>query len=107
MTPKGGSSSVEEGAKKVELLVYLIILVVLLGAFFNIPMALTNYIIQWLISAIISSVFSLAAGAIIEAFTGDFLKTIALNIEIRGFKFSITAFAIATLIVKVALFKRL
>ena len=107
MTPKGESSSVEEGTKKVELLVYLIILVVLLGVFFNIPMALTNYLIQWLTSAIISSVFSLAAGAIIEAFTGDFLKTIALNIEIRGFKFSITAFAIGTLIVKVALFNRL
>lgn len=103
MNPRG-SSSVEEGAKKVELLVYLIIVAVLLGAFFNIPAFITNWIVQWLIGAIIGSVFSLVAGAIVEAFTGDFLKKIAINIEIGGFNFSFTVFAIATFIVKILLF---
>ena len=103
MSPRG-SSSVEEGAKKVELLVYLIIVVVLLGAFFSIPTFITNWIVQWLIGAIVGSVFSLAAGAIVEAFTEDFLKKIAINIEIGGFNFSVTVFAIATFIVKVWLF---
>ena len=105
------SSTVEEGAKKIELIIYLIIIVVFLSAVFNIPAFITNWIVQWLVSAIIGSVFSLVAGAIVEAFTGDFLKKITLtfnikgvNIEIGGFKFSMTAFAIATFIVKVWLF---
>lgn len=98
------SSTVEEGARKIELIIYLIIIVVFLSAVFNIPAFVTNWIVQWLISAIIGSVFSLVAGVIVEAFTGDFLKTIAINIEIGGFKFSVTAFAVATFIVKVWLF---
>jgi hypothetical protein len=98
------SSTVEEGVKKLELIVYLIILVAFLGAAFNIPWALTNWIIQWLISALIGSVFSLVAGAIVEAFTGDFLKKITLTISIGSLRFSITAFALATFIVKVWLF---
>jgi len=99
-----GLSSVEEGAKKVELLVYLIIVVVLLTAFFNIPESVTNWIVQLLVSAIIGSIFSLVAGAVVEAFTGDLLKTIALTISIGSLKFSVTAFAIATFIVKIWLF---
>jgi len=98
------SSTVEEGVKKLELIVYLIVLVAFLGAAFNIPWVLTNWIIQWLISAFIGSVFSLVAGAIVEAFTGAFLKKITLTISIGSLKFSITAFAIATFIVKVWLF---
>jgi hypothetical protein len=104
VNPRRRSSSVEEGAKKIELFLYLIIVVVLLGAFFNIPEFITNWIVQWLIGAIVGSVFSLVAGTIVEAFTGDFLKKIAINIEIRGFNFSFTAFAIVTLIVKIWLF---
>ena len=98
------SSSVEEGVRKLELIIYLIILVAFLGAAFNTPDALTNWIIQLLVSAFIGSVFSLVAGAIVGAFTGDLLKQITLTISIRGFKFSFTVFAIATFIVKVWLF---
>jgi hypothetical protein len=90
--------------RMIEVIVYLIILVVVLGALFNIPMALTNWIIQWLIGALVGSVFSLVAGAIVEAFTGELLKKITLTITIGDFSFSITAFAIATFIVKVWLF---
>jgi uncharacterized protein involved in response to NO len=67
-------------------------------------MALTNWLVQLLIIAIVGTVFSLVAGAIVEAFTQDWLKTIAPNIEIRGFEFSITAFAVVTSMVKVWLF---
>ena len=94
----------DDDIRKLELIIYLIVVVALLTAFFNIPWAITNFIIQWLISAFIGSVCSLIAGALVEAFTGDFLKKIAIQISIRGFKVSITAFAIATFIVKVALF---
>jgi hypothetical protein len=85
-------------------ILYAIILVVVVGAIFQIPSALINGAVQWLIGALIGSIFSLVAGTIVEAFTGDLLKKIALNINIHGFEFSITAFAIATFIVKVWLF---
>ncbi|MHA1833570.1 MAG: hypothetical protein ACTSV7_06225 [Candidatus Baldrarchaeia archaeon] len=90
--------------KTIELIVYLILLVAILGALLNIPTALTSWIIQWLIGALVGSVFSLVAGAIVEAFTGNWLKTITITIEIGDFNFSITVFAIATFIVKVWLF---
>lgn len=94
----------DDDIRKLELIIYLIVVVALLAAFFNLPWAITNFIIQWLISAFIGSFLSLLAGSLVEAFTGDFLKKIAIQISIRGFKVSITAFAIATFIVKVALF---
>jgi len=90
--------------KTIEIVVYLIILVAVLGALFNIPAAVTNWIIQWLIGALVGSVFSLVAGAIVEAFTGELLKKITLTIGNGDFDFSITAFAIATFIVKIWLF---
>jgi hypothetical protein len=90
--------------KTLELIVYLIILVAFLGAVFNIPFALTNMIIQWLVGLFVGSVFSLVAGALVEAFTGDLLKKITLTIEIGDFHISITVFAIVTFIVKVWLF---
>lgn len=101
------SSTVEEGTKKIELIIYIIIIVVVLSAFLNIPSFITNWIVEWLISAIVGSVFSLVAGVLVEAFTGDFLKGYAFNISIGSLKFSVTAFAVATFIVKIAVFRRL
>jgi len=98
------SSNVEEGVGKLKLIIYVIILVAFLGATLNIPWALTNWIIQLLVSAFIGSVFSLVAGAIVEAFTANWLKTIAININLGGFKISITMFFVATFIIKVVLF---
>ncbi len=91
----------EDRTKTLKLIVYLIVLVAFLGAVFNIPFALTNLIIQWLVGAFVGSVFSLVAGYLVEAFTGDLLKKITLTISIGDFDVSITAFAIVTFIVKV------
>jgi len=92
--------------KALELIIYAIIMVAFLGAVFNIPFALTNMVIQWLIGMFVGSVFSLVAGALVEAFTGDWLKTITLTVEIGDFHISITVFAIATFIVKYLLFRQ-
>lgn len=91
-------------AKKLERFIYLIIAVAVIGAFLGIPPYVTNIIIEWIIGAFVGTLFSMVAGAIVEAFTGDLLKTITLTITIKGIKFSITVFAIATFIVKVWLF---
>lgn len=89
---------------KLELFIYLIIAVAVIGALLGIPTLITNVVIEWLIGAFVGTLFSMVAGAIVEAFTGDLLKTITLTIEIKGFQFSITVFAIVTFIVKVWLF---
>ena len=87
-----------------EKFIYLIILVVLLGAILNVPSFFTNLTIQWLVSAFIGSLLSLLAGSLVEAFTGDLLKKITFTIKLFGRKISITAFAIATLLIKVLIF---
>ena len=89
---------------KLRQILYAIVLVAIIGAFLGIPITLTNIVIEWLIGAFVGAVCSLVAGSLVEAFTGDLLKPIAFNINIRGFDFSITAFAIATFAVKVWLF---
>ena len=94
----------EKDVDKLKLILYLIVLVAVVGALLNIPSALTNSIIQLLVGVFIGSFCSLVAGSLVEAFSGDLLKQIALNIELFGFKFSITAFAIVTFIVELWLF---
>jgi large-conductance mechanosensitive channel len=94
----------KEEAKKIQEILISIIIVVVAAAFLRIPQWLTNWIVQWLISALVGTVFSMTAAAIVEAFTGDLLKSITLTVEIGDFKFSVTAFAIVTIIVKLWLF---
>jgi uncharacterized protein involved in response to NO len=97
-------NSKNDKTKALVLILYLIIFVGVLGTLFNIPWAITNWVIQWLISIFISSIFSLIAGSIVEAFTGEWLKTITLTVTVYEFEISITFFAIATFIVKILLF---
>jgi len=95
----------EEDKNKLQLIILLIVLVAITGAFLGIPQDWTNQIIQWLVSAFIGTVFSMVAASFVEAFTGDLLKKILITIEITDdIKFSISLFAIATIIVKYLLF---
>lgn len=89
---------------KLELFILLIVLVAVIGAFLGIPIIITEWIIQWLVSMFVGAVMSLIAGELVEAFTGDLLKTITLTITILGFEVSISAFLVATIIVKYWLF---
>lgn len=83
----------------------LIVFVAVFGSLYNIPANLTTQIIQWLISIFIGAVFSIIAGSFVEAFTGDLLKNLFLNIPItENINFPISLFAIATFIVKSWLF---
>lgn len=95
----------KEDENKLRLIILLIVLVVVAGAFLGIPQDWTNQIVQWLISAFTGTVFSMVAASFVEAFTGDLLKKILITIEITDeIKFSISLFAIATIIVKYWLF---
>lgn len=54
--------------------------------------------------AVAGMITSEAAGSIVRKFGGDRLKKISLTIDISVFKFSIPAFAIATILVELWLF---
>lgn len=104
MTPGSSSSAVKEGTKKLEMVIYLIIVIAFIGALFNIPWSAINWVIQLLVSVFVGSVLSLISGSIVEVLTADWLKIIAFNIEIKDFRISITVFTLATFFVKVLLF---
>ncbi len=94
----------KEYTEKLQWILVLIVVVVIIAAFFQLPQSLVNWMVEWLVSAFIGIVFSMVAAAIVEGFTGHFLERISFTIEIKGFKFSITAFAIATIALKYLLF---
>jgi hypothetical protein len=79
--------------------------VAFLGEILSIPKVMIDWVMQFLVSGIIGAIFSLLSGTIVQAFTGQLLEKLSLTITIRGYKFSITAFAIATWIVQRWLFK--
>jgi len=91
----------KEEAKKIQWIIILIIVAVLAAAFLGIPQFLTDRIVQWLVSALISTALSMVAAALVEGFTGDLLKKVFLT------RWGISAFAVATLIVKYLLFGQL
>jgi hypothetical protein len=90
--------------EKFQIIIALIILVAFLGAYFNIPAETINQVVEWLVSIMIGILLAAVSGALVEAFTGDLLKTIFIRVEIKGFSFSISIFVIATIIVKILLF---
>ena len=97
----------KEYENKLRLIILLIALVAIAAAFLGIPQDWTNTIIQWLVSLFIGTAFSMVAASFVEALTGDLLKTILMTIEITDdIKFSISLFALATIIAKFVLFRQ-
>lgn len=89
---------------KLQIFILLIVLVAFIGAFLGIPITITEWINQWLMSMFVGAIMSLLAGELVEALTGDLLKTITLTFTILDFEVSISAFFVATIIVKYLLF---
>lgn len=89
----------------VKLIFLIIIAVTVLGSYYKIPSSYITAIVSFLGSALVGLFLSATASKILEAFTGDILKKFLLKIDVFGFKFSITLFAIATLILRYSLFR--
>jgi hypothetical protein len=89
---------------KLYFILYAIVGIAIVSVLLNLPTSLTNTAVQWLVGIFVGLVCSMVAGYFVEAFTGDLLKKVALPLEIYGFQFSITAFAVATFVVKIWLF---
>ena len=91
--------------EKLKLIIYLIVFVVIIGPLIGLSVGVTNQIIQWLVSIFIGVLTSVVTGSLIEAFTGNVLKKILINIEITDdFSLSISIFTITTFFVKIWLF---
>lgn len=102
MTQKTGMGK-EKTGNWLQTLVGLLVVVVLVLSLYGhpewIPIAVQVFTILFT-----SAVFSAVAEALLEGITGDALKVITIPIEIFGFNFSVTAFAIAAIVVKLWLF---
>lgn len=95
----------EKFSNTIQLFLAIIIAVSFLGAYFGISSNTINAINEWIISLMVGFILSFISGSLVEAFSGDFFKKISLNIPIyKKIKFSISAFTIATFIVKIVLF---
>ncbi len=82
-----------------------IIAVSLFGAYIGISNNTIQLINEWIISLMVGFILSFVSGTIVEAFSGNFLKKMLLNIPVyKDISFSISASTIVTFIVKIALF---
>jgi len=94
-----------KGEEKLQLIIYLIVIVAIVGSILGLSANTTNMIIQWLLSIFIGVLTSMVAGYLVEAFTGNLLKKILINIPITDdFNISISVFVITVFVVKILLF---
>lgn len=90
--------------EKVYALVLVIILIYVLGLYFNWSTDLVSMLTDWGTVLLVSLVLSGIAGSIIEAFSGDTFKQIMITIPIGSGGFSISLFVILTIFLKMILF---
>jgi hypothetical protein len=95
----------DEDVNKLWWIIIAIVVVAVIAGLLGIPSMITEWLIQWLVSMIVGGVMSIVAGELVEAFTGDWLKKISLNFSIFGLEVSLSAFLVATVLVKFWLFR--
>jgi hypothetical protein len=78
-----------------------IIVIAILMAVLGFNGAQIDKVVQWFIPLGLNFIMSSFVGTIIEAYGGDVLKKIVLNIPIWKFNFSISLFAILTIAIKI------
>lgn len=90
--------------EKISLIIGVIIIIALLSIILGWSTNILTFVIKWGISIIIGIVTSGISGMIVESITNDWLKTITLTVEIKGFEFSISVFFIVTILIEQLLF---
>lgn len=90
--------------EKISLIIGVIIIIALLSTILGWSTNILTFAIKWGISIIIGIVTSGISGMIVESITNDWLKTITLTVEIKGFEFSISVFFIVTILIEQLLF---
>jgi hypothetical protein len=92
-------------AQNVERLLILLVLVVTVLALLNVPQWVINLTANIFVNLITGALISLVLGTLIEAVTGDLLKGILITLDFYGFKFSVSLFVIATIVLRVLIFR--
>ena len=87
-------SSKKDASNRIEILAKIFVLIVILSILFGWSNDFTTKLTNIIIAIMVSTIISYTVGSVIERFSGDLLKKISLNFEIKGYKFSITAFVI-------------
>jgi len=90
---------------RVQLILVLVIIVTVVGAYLGISQRMVDQVVLWLVSLLIGAVMSFLAGSLVEAATGDWLKRVSIQWEIAGRPVSVSLFVIVTLLVRFLLFK--
>ena len=91
--------------ERLQILLLILVIIVLIGGLLGLSQEILGNIINLFAAyAILPTITSFFAGMLVEAIGGGSLKMISLTIDVKGFRFSITAFMIAVLAVKLLLF---
>ena len=93
-----------EAVAGIRRLVLIFVAAVVILAFIPGSSGLINLATSLFVGAFVGAVFSLAAATMVEAFTGDSLKTIFLSFEVGALRFSVSLFVVATIVVKYLIF---
>ncbi|GAJ12781.1 unnamed protein product [marine sediment metagenome] len=92
-------------ARRLQSLFVLLVIIILLGAWLGLSDETLGRIAElFAVYVIIPTITSIVSGMIVEAVGGGFLKSILFVVEIKGFPFSISAFAIAVVVLKFLIF---
>ncbi len=86
---------------KLQLIIYLILLVTIVGTYLGWSADATNQVIQWLVSIFISILLTMVVASLAKAATGNLLKRVKFKIKILGFSVYISLFTVVTFILKV------
>ena len=86
-------------------LTVILVLVVFLAALLGFSQGAINRIEELFVKClIVPAIASVATGSLVEAATGDTLKNILFVVHVKGFSFSLTAFAVAVAILNLLIF---
>lgn len=92
--------------KQVQTYIYILIIIVLAMAYLGFSQSVISFVEDIFVKyVIISAITSAVAGSLVESLTGNSLKSIFLNVEVKGIKFSLSFFVIAVFILKIFIFR--
>ena len=95
----------KDRTKNITRLIYLFVIVVVILSLLGAPQAIISIVNSLFVSLIAGAVTSFIAATILEMFTGDALDKILIPIKIGDVEFSVSLFVIATVILKLLIFR--
>ena len=87
--------------KKIQFFIGILVVVVLGLAYLGVSQNTIGLVVDLFVKyVIVSAILSTIFGTLLEALTGNVLKEILLNVDIKGIKFSISVFVLTIIVLK-------